>query len=47
MLKGWVKELDRFWNEQYILHAFLVGNRDFEVLIGNTYMATKHPEKTL
>jgi hypothetical protein len=43
--RKWVEELDLFWNEQYILHAFLIGNRDFEILISNNYMATKHPKK--
>jgi hypothetical protein len=43
--RRWVEELDLFWNEQYILHAFLIGNRNFEILIGNNYMVTKHPEK--
>jgi predicted O-methyltransferase YrrM len=43
--RSWVEELDLFWNEQYMLHAFLIGNRDFEVLISNNYMVTKHPKK--
>jgi len=43
--KRWIKELHLFWNEQYMLHAFLIGNRDFEVLIGNNYMATNHPKQ--
>jgi predicted O-methyltransferase YrrM len=43
--RRWVEELDLFWNEQYILHAFLIGNREFEVLISNNYMVTKHPKK--
>ena len=43
--RRWVEELDLFWNEQYILHAFLIGNREFEVLISNNYMVAKHPKK--
>jgi hypothetical protein len=45
MPRRWVEELDLFWNEQYMLHAFLIANKDFEVLIGNNYMVTNHPKK--
>jgi hypothetical protein len=45
MPRSWIEEEDKFWNEQYILHAFLIGNRDFEILIGNNYMVTNHPLK--
>lgn len=41
---NWIKDLQLFWNEQYILHAFLIGNYDFEVMFGNHYMMSKHPE---
>jgi hypothetical protein len=43
--RRWIEEMDLFWNEQYLLHAFLIGNKDFEVLIGNSYMVTNHPRK--
>jgi len=36
-----------FWNEQYLLHAFLIGNSDFEILLGNTFFEIKHKEKLL
>lgn len=36
-----------FWNEQYLLHAFLIGNENFEVLFGNSFMGIKHKEKLL
>lgn len=36
-----------FWNEQYLLHAFLIGNNDFEILFGNSFMGIKHKEKLL
>jgi hypothetical protein len=36
-----------FWNEQYLLHAFLIGNRDFEILFGTRYMVKYHPELLL
>ena len=40
--KEWVMELHRFWNEQYLLHAFLISNRDFEILFGIGYMLLHH-----
>jgi len=45
MPKKWVKELHLFWNEQYMLLAFLQGNRDFEVLLASQYLAVRHPER--
>jgi hypothetical protein len=41
----WVSTLHRFWNEQYILQAFLCGNRDFEVLWAGSWMHLRHPDK--
>lgn len=32
----------KFWNEQYLLRAFLMFNNQFEVVYGNTYMGSKH-----
>jgi hypothetical protein len=43
--REWVMEWHRFWNEQYLLQAFLCGNRDFEVLWAGTWMHLRHPEK--
>jgi len=43
--KKWVKELRRFWSEQYLLQAFLAFNDSFEVLWGGSYMHLNHPEK--
>jgi len=37
-------ELLRFWNEQYLLHAFLIGNQSFKVLFGVKYMIDSHPD---
>lgn len=34
-----------FWNEQYLLHAFLIGNENFEVLFGNSYMSVKNKDE--
>jgi len=34
-----------FWNEQYLLQAFLVFNSKFEVIWGGNYLMCKFPEK--
>jgi len=33
---------NRFWNEQYLLQAFLSGNSEFEVLLANAFLGYKH-----
>ena len=42
--REWVLEDYRFWNEQYLLRAFLSFNSAFEVLWMGHYMHLKHPE---
>jgi hypothetical protein len=34
----WITERTLFWNEQYLLQAFLVNNTDFQVMFANNYM---------
>jgi predicted O-methyltransferase YrrM len=34
-----------FWSEQYLLQAFLSGNRDWEVLVGAFAVARAHPDR--
>lgn len=41
----WVKDEHWFWNEQYLLQAFLCGNRDLEVLWAGAWMHLNHPDK--
>jgi len=41
--KDWVFD-GRAWNENYLLRTFLSFNRDFRVLLMNTYMHQLHPE---
>jgi hypothetical protein len=41
----WVGEWYRFWNEQYLLQAFLSCNPDFEVLWGGAWMRRNHSER--
>jgi hypothetical protein len=40
----WIKQKHIFWNEQYLLHAFLMFNHAFEVLLSNALLAVKYPE---
>ena len=42
MRKSWVLDEHRFWNEQYLLQAFLAFNREFEVLLGNSFLEHRH-----
>ena len=37
--RDWVMDEFRFWTEQYLLQAFLTFNREFEVLMANSYLA--------
>ena len=40
----WVLDLHRFWNEQYLLQAFLSFNTTFEVLWAGQWMHIKYPD---
>jgi predicted O-methyltransferase YrrM len=40
----WVKNRLRFWNEQYVLQAFLAFNPSFRVVWASHYMALRHPQ---
>ena len=42
--KQWVLDWRRFWNEQYVLQAFLSCNTTFEVLWAGQWMHIKHPD---
>jgi predicted O-methyltransferase YrrM len=42
--KQWVLDWHRFWNEQYLLQAFLSFNTTFEVLWAGQWMQMKHPD---
>ncbi|HEX8003659.1 MAG TPA: class I SAM-dependent methyltransferase [Mycobacteriales bacterium] len=41
--RSWVKDEHRFWNEQYLLQAYLIDNRRVEVLWGGAWMHARHP----
>lgn len=41
-LPSWVLEQVRFWNEQYLLEAFLTGNREWRVLGAVNWLKHRH-----
>jgi len=43
--KEWILSERRFWNEQYLLQAFLAFNSEFEVVLAIHYLSTHHPEE--
>jgi hypothetical protein len=43
--RRWVVDLKRFWNEQYLLQAFLCMNPRFEVVWGSSFMHLMHPDR--
>ena len=43
--KSWVLEDRRFWNEQYLLQAFLAFNSAFEVMMAGSFLHLSHSEK--
>jgi hypothetical protein len=42
--REWILEQKRFFSEQYLLHAFLLFNSSFEVLLANSFLAHHHNE---
>lgn len=44
MPKSWVLEQHIFWNEQYLLQAFLMFNRAFEVLLASHFLERRHQD---
>lgn len=43
--REWILKDHRFWNEQYVLQAFLNFNNSFEVIWASNYMNLKHPNE--
>lgn len=41
----WIRSRRRFWNEQYLLQAFVAFNDRFEVIWAGSYMHLEHPER--
>lgn len=42
--RDWLVRRRRFWNEQYLLHAFLLHNPAFKVLWASSFMCSHHLE---
>lgn len=40
---AWLRE-HRDWTENYLVHAFLMGNSDWEILLFSSWLWHKHPE---
>ena len=43
--KNWVLDDHIFWNEQYLLQAFLIFNNNFKILWCANYMHLRYPDK--
>ncbi len=41
----WVKDQVRFWNEQYLVEAFLTGNRDFKIVGALNFLKHHHSDE--
>lgn len=41
--RAWLTDHHLFWNEQYLLHAFLLFNDAFEVLFASNFLGLRHP----
>ncbi len=46
-LESWVKKEHKFWNEQYLLEAFLSCNDQFKVLLAPNYLLIHQPDELL
>lgn len=42
--KEWITKNMRFWNEQYLLHAFLLHNSAYEVMLGGSYLHARYQD---
>jgi hypothetical protein len=41
--ESWVRDLKLFWNEQYMLLAYLSHNKDYRPVMFNAYLSSKYP----
>jgi hypothetical protein len=41
----WLRREHVFWNEQYVLAAFLMHNSEYEVLWAACFMHMRHPDE--
>lgn len=45
--RSWLEENVLFWNEQFLLHALLIGNNNLEIILANYFLHIHHPEKLI
>lgn len=43
--REWLIKKKYFWNEQYLLHMFLLFNDSFEILFASNYMKLRYPKE--
>ncbi len=43
--RKWVKDHHVFWNEQYLLQAFLAFNSHFEIIFAGSFLHMQHPDR--
>ena len=42
---SWLIDEKKFWNEQYLLEAFLSCNKQFEIVLALNFLSHKHPDR--
>lgn len=42
---GWIFDHDKYWNEQYIVMAFLMYNKEYKIRIAAQYLSRKYRDK--
>lgn len=45
--REWIMDRKLFWNEMYLVWAFLIGNTKYEILLSNYFLMKNHPDKIL
>jgi len=43
--KGWLENGNMFWNESYMVHAFMMHNKSFRIVWASRYMQINYPEQ--
>ncbi len=41
--RSWLEDRRMFWNEQYLIQAYLMHNRRTRILFANSFMTSRHP----
>ena len=42
--KTWIESGNKFWNESYMVHAFMLHNKCYKIVWASKYMQVKRPE---